>query len=436
MSDFRGAPGESAYIDAARARLGRVVAGRWTLKKLLGVGGNASVYEAHHRNGSRAALKILHPEVVSRPSARRRFLSEGYAANKVQHPGVVLILDDGEDGELLFLVMELLSGRSLAERLADEGPLPAAEVVRICAAVLAALGAAHDRGVVHRDIKPSNIFELESGEIKVLDFGLARVREGGSPTVTESGVTLGTPAFMAPEQARGMLEQIDALTDIWAVGATLFQLLTGRLVHEARTPNAAIVAAATQRVAPIRSFYPELPRKLAGVVDRALAFEPECRWPNALAMRSALVESAPETGEVPAYSRPSSPITVEEVRHDLRRKMPSTTRSRRRAVWAFGSLAVVACVGAAGLWFRSENEVAPAPAASTAKTLELVRPAPTANVEASQKRSTLDVVENATPSPAASAIAPPPRRKKSPAAARLSPRSPLGDDERLIDTRL
>jgi serine/threonine-protein kinase len=256
----------------------------------------ASVYEAKHRNGSRAALKILHPHVLSNPTARQRFLSEGYAANKVEHPDVVLVLDDGEDGDLLFLVMELLSGRSLAERLTAEGPLPIKDVVVAGAAVLDVLAMAHDRHVVHRDIKPSNIFELLSGGIKVLDFGVARVRDLTSATLTESGVTLGTPAFMAPEQAAGRFDQVDALTDIWAVGATMFQLLTGRLVHEASTPNAAIVAAATRRVAPVRSVRPDVPAAVGQVVDRALAFMRNERWADARIMRRALLLAMPEVG--------------------------------------------------------------------------------------------------------------------------------------------
>src|SRR5688572_22255543 len=115
------APGDERSRQAS-ARVGSVVAGRWTLTRLLGTGGTASVYEAKHRNGRSVALKVLHPELASIPNVRRRFLSEGYAANKVGHPGAVTVLDDGEDGELVFLVIELLHGRALAERLAQEGP--------------------------------------------------------------------------------------------------------------------------------------------------------------------------------------------------------------------------------------------------------------------------------------------------------------------------
>src|SRR5262245_53074321 len=332
--------GGSEHLQLAQSRLGRVVASRWTLVKLLGIGGMASVYEAKHRNGRRAALKILHPHVLSNPTARQRFLSEGYAANKVEHPGVVLVLDDGEDGDLLFLVMELLSGRSLAERLAADGPLPIKDVVVASSVVLDVLGMAHDRHVVHRDIKPSNIFELSTGGIKVLDFGVARVRDLTSATLTESGVTLGTPAFMAPEQAAGRLDQVDALTDIWAVGATMFQLLTGRLVHDSSTPNAAIVAAATRRVPPVRSVRPDVPAEVAQVVDRALAFLRNERWPDARMMRRALLMAIPGAGPL---SETRDLATVLDKGPSRRGEQP---RRRRAFIWVgvLSTLAGVALV--------------------------------------------------------------------------------------------
>jgi serine/threonine protein kinase len=305
----------------AEARLGQVVAGRWRLEQVLGVGGMACVYLAVHRNGRRAALKVLHPAVALHAAARRRFLSEGYAANKLEHPGAVLVLDDGEDGELVFLVMELLVGRTLAQRLEEDGPFSAPAVVRIADALLDVLAAAHERGVIHRDVKPSNVFELEDGSVKLLDFGVARVRDAETTTVTDSGVTLGTPAFMAPEQAAGRSDEVDALTDIWAVGATLFQLLTGRLVHEAPTTNAAIVAAATTHAVPVRELRPDVPLALARVVDRALAFEKDARYPNARAMQRALPAARGE--DVQRAALESAQTVPEKQGHRVRsRKAP------------------------------------------------------------------------------------------------------------------
>lgn len=282
-----------ASTDGA-GRIGRVVGGRWRLERVLGRGGTAIVYEAVHRNGHRAALKILHPELALQGPIVRRFLREGYAANRVQHPGAVRVLDDGEDAGLVYIVLELLRGRSLGERLTTEGrPLPVEDVVRTAIETLDVLAAAHDVGVVHRDVKPSNLFELDGGGLKVLDFGVARIQGAAEPSITRSGVALGTPAFMAPEQAAGRADEVDALTDVWSLGATMFWLLSGRPVHDAVCGNAAIVAAATREAAPIRDLVPQIPVRIAAVVDRALAFERGKRWPNARAMRRALCEPGP-----------------------------------------------------------------------------------------------------------------------------------------------
>ena len=420
--------------EQARALVGRSLAGRWTLTKLIGVGGMASVYEAKHRNGRTAAVKLLHPHVLSQPSARRRFLSEGYASNKVDHPGVVLVLDDGEDGELVFLVMELLRGRSLAERLASEGPLPAAFVVKAMVAVLDALAAAHDRGVVHRDVKPSNVFELYTGEIKVLDFGVAQVRDPETVQVTESGVALGTPAFMAPEQAAGRTDEVDALTDIWSVGATMFQLLTGALVHDAQSPNAAIVAAATTPARSVQSLRPDVPDAVARVVDRALAFHRRDRWPNARAMRRALLgEGAAGDGLVGAATVPDVVVTKPK-------------RQRKRAGWR--AAAVALALGAAAYAFlRSTSEPSPSrsepsPASPPlAVAREPSTPAPAVAPQTKPPPAT-SVAAAASPSPSAPTLAPAgaSMRRSPPGAptvrgAKRRTSSTSSDDSSLIETR-
>jgi serine/threonine-protein kinase len=274
----------------AELLVGRTLGGRWTLETLLGVGGSASVFAARHRNGRRAAVKVAHAYHVQHTRLRQRFLSEGYVANRLAHPGAVAILDDGEERDgTVFLVMELLTGRSLAQRLESDGPLPEADVIAIGAQVLDVLAAAHDRDILHRDIKPSNIFLTDGGTIKVLDFGSARLRESNS-LVTRSGTVVGTPAFMAPELAAGNVDLLDPRTEVWAVGATLFQLLSGSTVHVARTANEAIVAAATRPARLLADASDRVSPQLAAVVDRALSFKQEDRWPNARAMKAALLE--------------------------------------------------------------------------------------------------------------------------------------------------
>lgn len=275
----------------AARRIGRRLGARWTLDKVLGVGGSACVYAAHHANGRRAAVKVLHADCAVRPRQRRRFLSEGYAANRVGHPGAVSVFDDGvEPDGTMFLVMELLSGKSLLQWLETGGARSELEVAHTAIGILDVLAAAHDRGILHRDIKPSNVFRTNEGDIKVLDFGSARIH--GVPNyATVSGAVLGTPAFMAPELAAGRLEELDARTDIWSLGATMFQLLTGATVHAARTSQEALVKAATERAPSLSAVRPGTSPELATIVDRALAFTAADRWPNARAMRGALADA-------------------------------------------------------------------------------------------------------------------------------------------------
>ncbi|MBI4700330.1 MAG: serine/threonine protein kinase [Deltaproteobacteria bacterium] len=189
----------------AERRVGSVLKDKWKLDRLLGVGGMAAVYAATHRNGKRVAVKILHAERALNENIRRRFLREGYAANKVGHAGAVSVLDDDvSDDGTVFLVMDLLEGETLQARLDRCGPLAAEDVLLVTHHLLDALAAAHDKGIVHRDLKPENVFVTNTGAVKVLDFGIARLREDAARTgATGSDSSLGTPAFMPPEQARG-----------------------------------------------------------------------------------------------------------------------------------------------------------------------------------------------------------------------------------------
>jgi serine/threonine-protein kinase len=283
-------------LDRARQRVGQTLNDKYRIDALLGIGGMASVYRATHRNRAQLAVKVLHTELSRRAEVRTRFLREGYAANSVGHPGAVLVVDDDvtEDGTA-FLVMELLDGigvEEVGERFSTGGT-PTDIAVAIVHQLLEVLEAAHAGGIVHRDIKPANLFVTRDGAVKVLDFGIARVLDpSGNALATDSGAPIGTPAFMAPEQALGHLEEIDARTDVWAAGATLFTLLAGRPVHVARTVGEVLVHAATQS-APPSSSVAAVPAPLAAVIDRALAFSREERWPTARAMADALSEAMP-----------------------------------------------------------------------------------------------------------------------------------------------
>ncbi len=275
----------------ARRRVGTMVRDKYRIDAFIATGSMANVYAATHRNGSRVALKILHEDLARNASMAERFRREGYFANAIGHPGVVRAIDDdvAEDG-CVFIVMELLTGENLEERrqrLGGKVPLP--EVLQIADAMLDVLSAAHDHEVLHRDLKPENVFITRKNEVKLLDFGVARFNDGRSSSdMTATGMVLGTPAFMPPEQALGRREDVDARSDIWGVGATLFTVITGESVHVGGDAKTKLIATARTPARPIRDVAPHVPRAVASVIDRALAFDKAKRWADANAMREAL----------------------------------------------------------------------------------------------------------------------------------------------------
>jgi serine/threonine-protein kinase len=270
-----------------------MIAGKWKVDERIGSGGMATVYSATHRNGMRAALKMLHAPLSRDASTRARFLREGYVANSVGHDGVVAVLDDGvtEDGAA-FLVLELLEGETIdARRHALGGKIPVDEALDIGLQVLDALAAAHAQGIVHRDVKPENVFLTVTGKVKILDFGLAHMRDAQGEA-TKTGVTIGTPEFMPPEQAQGRRDRVDPRSDVWMVGATLYTIISGAFVHEdAETIHEALIASATRRPRPVRELAPFLSPAVAQVIDRALELEMDDRWESADHMRAALIEA-------------------------------------------------------------------------------------------------------------------------------------------------
>ncbi len=275
-------------------RVGNVLNDKWTLERLVGVGGMAAVYAGRHRNGARAAVKVLHHDLARHKEVRERFQREGYAANKVDHPGVVKVLDDdvvssGPDAGTAYLVMELLEGESLQDRLERGVGFGERAFLDLAFEVLEVLQAAHARGVVHRDLKPENLFfardeaEPDKTRVKVLDFGLARLLD--SQTITTYGLALGTPSFMSPEQAAGRVDEIDGRTDLFALAATGFRVRAGRRIHEADSP-AEVVAMMSRLPAPrIGTIVANVSAPYARVIDRALEFKREDRYEGAAAMR-------------------------------------------------------------------------------------------------------------------------------------------------------
>lgn len=286
---------------------GSFLGNKWQIVQRLGTGGMASVYEAQHRNGKRVAIKILHTDLIPEKNAIERFLREGYLTNAIEHPGVVSVLDDGmtEEGAP-YLVMEFLEGEDLGRRLRRLGkPLNIPDVMAIAVALLDALTAAHEAEIVHRDLKPDNVFLCADGPVKVLDFGIARLlasARGDTKPMTETGVALGTVQYMAREQALGELDQIDAQTDLWALGATLYQALSLQYLYESRSNIEFLAQLLQNNPRPIEQVNPELPTEIAEVINRALRHDKRERWASAAAMREALNAAIARSGmEVPRW---------------------------------------------------------------------------------------------------------------------------------------
>jgi eukaryotic-like serine/threonine-protein kinase len=294
------------------ARVCQTFNGKWHVDRLLDVGGMGAVYEVTHRNGRRAAIKVLHTRFARDPEVRRRFLREGYVANKIGHPGAVAILDDdtAEDGSP-YLVMELLEGESLAGWLQRAGGrLPVNEVLAVAGQVLEVLEAAHGNGIVHRDLKPANIFVTKEGHAKLLDFGLARIRDGALSLIpTAQGVVMGTAGYMAPEQARGTPDQVDARSDLFSLGAVIFRAMSGRRLHENENALEMTVAAMKDHAPSLATVLLDAGPLLVVAVDRALAFDKNARWQDARTMFGALRAAYDEQRRrptAPAQSLPQS----------------------------------------------------------------------------------------------------------------------------------
>jgi eukaryotic-like serine/threonine-protein kinase len=292
----------------AESRVGQVVK-KWTIDRLLDVGGMAAVFLATHRNGNQVAIKMLHPQFSGEGEAKERFLREGYAANKVGHPGALRVLDDDvtSDGAA-FIVMELLRGQSMESRLAEKGVLDPLEAFWIADQALDVLAAAHAAGIVHRDIKPANLYLTDTGEVKVLDFGFARVREATQKNgITREGIVIGTVSFMAPEQASAKHDLIDGRADLFSVGATLFAALTGRVIHEGETPIDRLMSAMRKPAPSLAAHAPELPPEVVAVVDKSLRFARDERYPDARSMQADVRRVFTELsgGPTPSLARPS-----------------------------------------------------------------------------------------------------------------------------------
>ncbi|MGH9788086.1 MAG: protein kinase domain-containing protein [Candidatus Acidiferrales bacterium] len=294
---------------------GTIIRGKYEIEGLLGRGGMGSVYKARHLVfNETCALKVVKSSLVEEPGFSKRFRAEAHVMRRLRHPNAVQVLDydETEDGRP-FIVMEYVEGRSLDAILESQGLLEPPRAMQIASQVCAALAAAHELGIIHRDIKPSNIFvsvgQDGSEHAKVLDFGVAKLKDQsaclfGLESTTGTGIVVGTPAYMSPEQAMGLRgDQLDGRSDLYSLGVLLFEMLTGKPPFYGGTPVALMVAHAQSPPPDPRMLRPALPTALTNVVLRSLQKEPARRFPSAQAMMEALREA------VPGLAIPVSPVS-------------------------------------------------------------------------------------------------------------------------------
>ncbi|AWL87433.1 protein kinase [Streptomyces globisporus] len=283
--------------DGAQGRYagGSVAGGRYQLRDLLGEGGMASVYLAYDSALDRqVAIKTLHTELGREQSFRERFRREAQAVAKLQHTNIVSVFDTGEDelgGALMpYIVMEYVEGQPLGSVLAADirthGAMPADKALKVTADVLAALETSHEMGLVHRDIKPGNVMMTKRGVVKVMDFGIARAMQSGVTSMTQTGMVVGTPQYLSPEQALG--RGVDARSDLYSVGIMLFQLLTGRIPFDADSPLAIAYAHVQEEPVAPSSINRSVTPAMDALVARALKKNPNERFPSAAAMRDEI----------------------------------------------------------------------------------------------------------------------------------------------------
>jgi serine/threonine-protein kinase len=287
-------------VEVAKVR--NALASRYRIERVLGEGGMATVYLAEDlKHRRKVAVKVMRPELAATLGADR-FLREIEIAAQLSHPHILPVHDSGESGGILYYVMPYVEGESLRERVHREGQLPVDEALRLAREVAEALGYAHRRGIIHRDIKPANVMVGE-GHALVADFGIARATDGGQ-ALTQTGLSVGTPQYMSPEQATGERD-IDARADVYAIGAVLYEMLSGRPPYTGSTPQAVLAKSLTEEVAPLAGVRPGVPAPVAAVVAKAMARRPADRYASGVELEQALAAArdAVRSGATPAARR-------------------------------------------------------------------------------------------------------------------------------------
>lgn len=363
----------------------RVIAGRYRVDELIGHGGMAKVYRGYDLTlGREVAIKVLDPELARDTAFRNRFRLEAQAASRMSHPSIVRVFDAGDPStseigsdEPPYIVMELVKGILLKD-IISAGPVPVADAVRYVDGILEALDYSHRAGVVHRDIKPGNVMVTDKGQVKVMDFGIARAVSDSSSTVAETTQIIGTAAYFSPEQAKG--EPVDARADLYSTGVVLYELLTGRQPFRGESPVAVAYQHVSETPVPPTEVNEEAPRTLDPIVLRALAKDPYQRYPDAAhfraALDSAMTGNAPTRKELGALTSElygASPRQAQETARSLRQLSTDTTMTRTQSgppvAWIWAGVALLAVLLASVLFWVVTISMRPPEVSSSSRII-------------------------------------------------------------------
>lgn len=334
--------------------IGRLISGRYRVEAVVGTGGMAVVYRALDLQENRTvAIKVLRPEYETDVDFVRRFSREAEAAAKMSHENIVNLLDVGIEGEMRYIVMEYVDGQTLKEMIRDEGRIHPDVALRMTIRILAAVDHAHRNGIVHRDIKPQNILVDKSGQVKVADFGIARLKASQTTRLDPNGSAMGSVHYLSPEQAQG--EVADEQSDLYSVGVVLYEMLTGHVPFDGDTMVSVALKHVNEQPASMRSRNSHISKALDEVVMRALCKDKQRRYQTAAEMAADLrmTISRPKGGFVkyPKREEGSAENVAPAVREEAKKRAPVQKSKGKRLRWVLiGAAVLLICAAALGVY--------------------------------------------------------------------------------------